>query len=46
MSLYPKDWFHDSITTKNKCIQDGQLHDESNNDLRYYEDQELVLTLN
>jgi hypothetical protein len=40
-----KVWFHDGITTKNKCIEDGQLDDKSNNDLRYYEDQELVLAV-
>jgi len=40
-----KVWFHDGITTKNKCIEDGQLDDKSNNDLRYYEDEELVLAI-
>jgi hypothetical protein len=40
-----KVWFHDGITTKNKCIEDGELGDKINNDLRYYEDQELVLAI-
>ncbi|EDQ98041.1 uncharacterized protein LACBIDRAFT_314780 [Laccaria bicolor S238N-H82] len=40
-----KVWFHNGITTKNKCIEDGQLDDKSNNDLRYYQDQELVLAV-
>ena len=40
-----KVWFHDGITTKASCIEDGQLSDKSNSDLRYYEDQELVLAV-
>ena len=40
-----KVWFHDGIMTKNKCIADGQLDDKSKNDLRYYQDQELVLAV-
>ena len=38
-------WFHDGMTTKANCIEDGQLSDKSNSDLRYYEDQELVLAV-
>ena len=38
-------WFHDEITTRNECIEDGQLYDKSNNDVRYYKDQELVLAI-